>query len=80
MKKSTPALVPFLFFVFVLFCGILIYAYIETKKANPQMIEVGQAVPPANPVYYLAPARKERKENRNELLGGLAAWRDIMPS
>ena len=43
MKKSTPALIPFLFFVFVLFIGILIFTYIETKKANPQMIEVGQA-------------------------------------
>ncbi len=43
MKKSTPALIPFLVFVFVLFIGILIFTYVETKKANPQMIEVGQA-------------------------------------
>ena len=27
----------------MLFIGILIFAYVETKKANPQMIEMGQA-------------------------------------
>ena len=43
MKKSVPVLIPFLVFVSVVFIGILIFAYIETKKANPQMIEVGQA-------------------------------------
>jgi len=42
MKKSVPALVPFLVFVCVVFIGILIFAYVETKRANPQMIEVGQ--------------------------------------
>ncbi len=43
MNKSRPLpiLVPFLFFVSAVFIGILIFAYIETKKANPQMIEVG---------------------------------------
>ena len=40
--KRVPILVPFLFFVSALFIGILIFAYVETKKANPQMIEVGQ--------------------------------------
>jgi len=40
--KKTPALIPFLVFVFATFVGILIYAYVEAKKANPQMIPVGQ--------------------------------------
>jgi hypothetical protein len=45
MKKSqpVPVLIPFLFLVSAIFIGILIYAYVETKKANPQMIEVGRA-------------------------------------
>ena len=42
-SKGVPALIPFLIAIFVLFIGILIWAYIETKKANPQMIQVGQA-------------------------------------
>ena len=45
MKKSVPILIPFLVFVSCVFIGILIYAYVETKKANPQMIEVGTAAP-----------------------------------
>ena len=44
MKKSVPVLIPFLVFVGCVFIGILIYAYIETKKANPQMIEVGRGM------------------------------------
>jgi hypothetical protein len=47
-KKSVPVLIPFLILVSMLFIGILIFAYVETKKANPKMIEVGQALPPAN--------------------------------
>jgi hypothetical protein len=45
MKKnqSVPALIPVLVLVSAIFIGILIFAYIETKKANPQMIETGQA-------------------------------------
>jgi len=39
MKKPVPALIPFLVFISMVFIGILIYVYIETKKANPQMIE-----------------------------------------
>ena len=39
--KKVPVLIPFLVFVSALFIGILIWAYVETKKANPQMIEVG---------------------------------------
>jgi hypothetical protein len=42
--KKTPALIPFLVFVSALFIGILIWAYVETKKANPQMIEVGECL------------------------------------
>ena len=41
MKKSVPILIPFLILVSMLFIGILIFAYVETKKANPRMIEVG---------------------------------------
>jgi len=46
MKKShpMPVLVPLLFLVSAIFIGILIFAYVETKKANPQMIEVGWQV------------------------------------
>jgi len=40
-KHSIPALIPFLILVSTLFIGILIFAYVETKKANPKMIEVG---------------------------------------
>jgi len=39
--KKTPVLIPVLAVVSMLFIGILIYAYVETKKANPQMIEQG---------------------------------------
>ncbi len=38
-KQSIPVLIPFLILVSMLFIGILIFAYVETKKANPQMIE-----------------------------------------
>jgi hypothetical protein len=41
MKRPVPALIPFLVFVSAVFIGILIFAYIETKKANPQMLETG---------------------------------------
>ncbi|HEY2016103.1 MAG TPA: hypothetical protein VGH38_21520 [Bryobacteraceae bacterium] len=43
MKKSVPTLIPVLILVSALFIGILIFAYVETKRANPQMIEVGQS-------------------------------------
>jgi len=42
-SKGVPALIPFLIVISAIFIGILIWAYIETKKANPQMIQVGQA-------------------------------------
>ena len=49
MKKKTskggvPPLIPFLVMVSVIFIGILVFAYVEAKKANPQMIEVGMMV------------------------------------
>ena len=44
MKKNVPVLIPVLIFISLVFIGILIFAYVETKKANPQMIEVGQSV------------------------------------
>ena len=43
-KQSVPILIPFLILVSMLFIGILIFAYVETKKANPQMIQVGQTI------------------------------------
>jgi hypothetical protein len=42
MKKPVPALIPVLIFVSAIFIGILIFTYVETKRANPQMIETGQ--------------------------------------
>ena len=37
--RRIPALIPVLAGVFVLFIGILIYTYVETKKTNPAMID-----------------------------------------
>lgn len=37
--KRVPALIPFLAMVSAIFLGILIYTYIETKAANPQMLD-----------------------------------------
>ena len=37
--KRVPALIPFLALVSALFIGILIFAYVETKRANPQMLD-----------------------------------------
>jgi hypothetical protein len=45
-NKPVPVLIPFLILVSMLFIGILIFAYVETKKANPVMIEVGQMKQP----------------------------------
>jgi len=42
-KKSVPVLIPFLILISILFIGILIFAYVETRKANPQMIEQSRA-------------------------------------
>ena len=35
MKQRVPVLIPFLVVVSALFIGILIFAYVATKKANP---------------------------------------------
>jgi len=44
--KRIPVLVPVLALVSVLFIGILIFAYVETKRANPQMLdEHGRLLP-----------------------------------
>jgi hypothetical protein len=48
-KQSVPILIPFLILVSMIFIGILIFTYVETRKANPKMIQVGQALSPANP-------------------------------
>jgi hypothetical protein len=40
--KRTPVLIPFLVFVGALFIGILIFTYVEAKRANPEMIRVGE--------------------------------------
>ena len=37
--KRIPALIPVLALVSALFIGILIFAYVETKKANPEMLD-----------------------------------------
>jgi hypothetical protein len=37
--KRIPALIPFLALVSAIFIGILIFAYVETKKANPEMLD-----------------------------------------
>jgi len=37
--KRVPALIPFLLMISAIFIGILIYAYVETKQANPQMLD-----------------------------------------
>lgn len=46
-KQSVPILIPFLILVFMIFIGILIFTYVETKKANPQMIKAGCMVAPS---------------------------------
>jgi len=37
--KRVPVLIPFLLLVSAIFIGILIYTYVETRKANPQMLD-----------------------------------------
>jgi len=37
--KRVPALIPFLMLISAIFVGILIYAYVETRRANPQMLD-----------------------------------------
>jgi hypothetical protein len=37
--KRVPVLIPFLALISAIFIGILIFAYVETKKANPEMLD-----------------------------------------
>ena len=39
-KQGLPPLIPVLILISMLFIGILIFTYVEAKKANPQMIHV----------------------------------------
>ena len=39
-KQGLPPLIPVLILISMLFIGILIFTYVQSKKANPQMIEV----------------------------------------
>lgn len=49
--KRLPVLIPFLAVVSAIFIGILIWAYVETRKANPQMLdERGHVVSELAPV------------------------------
>jgi len=60
-KQPVPVLIPFLILVSMLFIGILIFAYVETKKANPKMIDqrwYEKAGPPAG--YVKIPNRRTR--------------------
>jgi hypothetical protein len=36
--KRIPVLIPVLVFVTCLFVGLLVWTYVEAKRANPQMI------------------------------------------
>jgi len=57
MKKPVPVLIPFLALVSAIFIGILIYVYVETKKANPQMLdEQGRRVGFNQPTIHPRPA------------------------
>jgi len=49
-QKGVAPLIPVLALVAAIFIGILIFAYVETKKINPQTIEVGRANPTLVPV------------------------------
>jgi hypothetical protein len=44
--RKIPVLIPFLALITILFLSILVFAYVETKKANPQMIETSKSSPP----------------------------------
>ena len=37
--KRIPVLIPFLALISALFIGILIFAYVETRQANPEMLD-----------------------------------------
>lgn len=44
--RGVAPLIPVLALVAVIFIGILIFAYVQTRSINPQMIEVGRAIGP----------------------------------
>jgi flagellar basal body-associated protein FliL len=53
-NKSVAPLTVLLGVVFVVFCGILVFVYVATKRANPVMLDqqgkpLGQNSAPANP-------------------------------
>jgi hypothetical protein len=52
--KKTPVLIPVLVFVGLLFIGILIFTYVEAKRANPEMIRSSGEVP-TRQTYLCAP-------------------------
>ena len=37
--RRVPTLIPFLALISAIFIAILVYAYVETRKANPQMLD-----------------------------------------
>jgi hypothetical protein len=41
--RKVPILIPVLALITILFLAILVFTYVETKKANPQMIETTSA-------------------------------------
>lgn len=53
-KKRVAPLTVLLAVVFIVFCGILVFVYVATKRANPVMLDqqgkpLGQSSAPANP-------------------------------
>jgi len=51
-RKPLPALIPFLVFVSLIFIGILVYAYVEAKKANPLMLDENGRIKAALPMHH----------------------------
>jgi len=47
-----PALIPFLVFVSLIFIGILVYAYVEAKRANPRMLDENGRIKAALPMRH----------------------------
>ncbi|MEO8595803.1 MAG: hypothetical protein ABI759_20955 [Candidatus Solibacter sp.] len=45
-QRGIPVLIPVLILISMLFIGLLIFTYVETKRANPQMIHVDSAASP----------------------------------
>jgi hypothetical protein len=66
--KRVPILIPFLALVACIFIGILVFSYVEAKKANPQMIKVEQASRLATPA--IVPALS----GRGRIPAGTPVW------